>query len=218
MMNILIMGPPGAGKGTQATRIASFCEIPHISTGDMFRAEIKQASELGKRIKSYLDTGKLVPDEVTVEVIKKRLQQADTQKGFLLDGFPRTIPQAEALDGILKEMGRSLDLVINIKVDPQVLLERMTGRRVCQKCGATYHVVNQPPRVEGVCDQCGGELYQRSDDTVETVSNRLEVYQKQTAPLLEYYQQRGIVAEVNGEQSIDDVFKEIEQVIRRLAR
>ncbi len=218
MMNILIMGPPGAGKGTQASRITSFFEIPHISTGDMFRAEIKQASELGKRIKSYLDTGQLVPDEVTVEVIKKRLQQADTQKGFLLDGFPRTIPQAEALDGILKEMGRSLDLVINIKVDPQVLLDRMTGRRVCQKCGATYHVVNQPPRVEGVCDLCEGELYQRSDDTVETVSNRLDVYQKQTAPLLEYYQQRGIVAEVNGEQSIDDVFKEIEQLIRRLAR
>ncbi|HHY39817.1 MAG TPA: adenylate kinase [Syntrophaceticus sp.] len=217
-MNILIMGPPGAGKGTQASRITSFFEIPHISTGDMFRAEIKQASELGKRIKSYLDTGQLVPDEVTVEVIKKRLQQADTQKGFLLDGFPRTIPQAEALDGILKEMGRSLDLVINIKVDPQVLLDRMTGRRVCQKCGATYHVVNQPPRVEGVCDLCEGELYQRSDDTVETVSNRLDVYQKQTAPLLEYYQQRGIVAEVNGEQSIDDVFKEIEQLIRRLAR
>jgi len=217
-MNILIMGPPGAGKGTQASRIASFYEIPHISTGDMFRAEIKQGSDLGKKIKSYLDSGQLVPDEVTVEVVKKRLQQADTQKGFLLDGFPRTIPQAEALDGILKEMGRSLDLVINIKVDPQVLLDRMTGRRVCQKCGATYHVVNQPPRVEGVCDQCGGELYQRSDDTVETVSNRLDVYQKQTAPLLEYYQQRGIVAEINGEQSIDDVFKEIQEVIRRLAR
>jgi len=182
------------------------------------RAVIKQGSDLGKKIKSYLDSGQLVPDEVTVEVVKKRLQQADTQKGFLLDGFPRTIPQAEALDGILKEMGRSLDLVINIKVDPQVLLDRMTGRRVCQKCGATYHVVNQPPRVEGVCDRCGGELYQRSDDTVETVSNRLDVYQKQTAPLLEYYQQRGIVAEINGEQSIDDVFKEIEQVIRRLAR
>jgi adenylate kinase len=216
MMNILIMGPPGAGKGTQAARIASFCKIPHISTGDIFRAEIKQASELGKKIKSYLDSGKLVPDEVTVEVIKKRLQQDDSKKGFLLDGFPRTIPQAEALDDILRELGSSLDLVINIRVEPQVLLERLTGRRVCQKCGTTYHVLYQPPKNEGVCDQCGGELYQRSDDTVETVSNRLDVYQRQTAPLLEYYQRSGIVKEINGELSIDDVFKDIEQFIRSL--
>lgn len=211
-MRMLIMGPPGAGKGTQAARITSFCGIPHISTGDMFRIEIKESTELGKKLKSYLDSGKLVPDEVTVEVIEKRLKQADCEKGFLLDGFPRTIPQAESLDGILGETG--LDLVINIRVDPGVLLERLTGRRVCRKCGKTYHLLYQPPKEEGSCDNCDGELYQRSDDTRETVSNRLKVYQNQTAPLLDYYGRCGIVREVNGEKSIDDVFQEIKKVIR----
>ncbi|HHV34876.1 MAG TPA: adenylate kinase [Syntrophomonadaceae bacterium] len=216
-MRILIMGPPGAGKGTQAARIASFCEIPHISTGDIFRTEIKESSELGKKIKSYLDTGKLVPDEVTVMVIKKRLQQPDCSRGFLLDGFPRTIPQAEALDGILIGLSKNrLDLVINISVDAQVLLERLTGRRVCRNCGDTYHILYQPPQKDEICDRCGGDLYQRSDDTAETVSNRLDVYQRQTAPLLEYYQKRDIVQEVNGELSIDQVFKEIEKVIRSI--
>ncbi|HHY29354.1 MAG TPA: adenylate kinase [Syntrophaceticus sp.] len=217
-MRMLIMGPPGAGKGTQAARIASFCEIPHISTGDIFRTEIKESSELGKKIKSYLDTGKLVPDQVTVMVIKKRLLQPDCTRGFLLDGFPRTIPQAEALDSILKEIeeGR-LDLVLNISVDPQVLLERLTGRRVCRKCGATYHLLYQAPERDGICDSCGGDLYQRSDDTAETVSNRLDVYRRQTMPLLEYYRQRGIVQEVDGELSIDQVFSEIEKVIRSFA-
>lgn len=217
-MRILIMGPPGAGKGTQAARIALSCEIPHISTGDIFRTEIKESSDLGKKIKSYLDTGKLVPDEVTVEVIRKRLLQPDCERGFLLDGFPRTIPQAEALDSILKTIGESgLDLVINISVAPQVLLERLTGRRVCGKCGTTFHILYQPPQEDGTCDRCGGDLYQRSDDTVETVSSRLDVYRRQTAPLLEYYQRRGIIQEVNGELSIDDVFQGIEKVIRGFA-
>ncbi|HBG23435.1 MAG TPA: adenylate kinase [Peptococcaceae bacterium] len=211
-MRMLIMGPPGAGKGTQAAQITSFCGILHISTGDMFRAEIKESTELGKKLKSYLDSGQLVPDEVTVKVIEKRLQKPDCEKGFLLDGFPRTVPQAEALDGILGKDG--LDLIINISVDSAALLERLTGRRVCKQCGKTYHLLYQPPQDEGVCDNCGDELYQRSDDTWETVSNRLEVYQNQTAPLLDYYAQRGIVRDINGEQSIDDVFQEIKKVIR----
>ncbi len=216
-MRILIMGPPGAGKGTQAVRIASFCEIPHVSTGDIFRAEIKGCTDLGRKITSYLDTGKLVPDEVTVEVIRKRLQQPDSHKGFLLDGFPRTIPQAKALDGILGEMGSALDLVLNIRVAPQALLKRLTGRRVCRKCGATYHLLYQVPQADGVCDSCGGELYQRSDDTVETVTNRLDVYQKQTAPLLDYYRERDLVREVDGELPIDQVWAEIEKLIRSFA-
>lgn len=210
------MGPPGAGKGTQATRIASFCEIPHISTGDIFRAAISEGSELGQKLKGYLDAGKLVPDEVTVEVTRERLEKPDCSQGFLLDGFPRTIPQAEALDGILKELSISLDLVLNISVSPEVLLERLTGRRVCRKCGATFHLLYQPPAKENLCDQCGGELYQRSDDTAETVSERLDVYQKQTAPLLEFYEKRSLLREVDGELSIDDVWAEIEKVLRSL--
>jgi adenylate kinase len=215
-MRILIMGPPGAGKGTQAVKIASFCEIPHISTGDIFRAAIREGTELGRKLKGYLDEGKLVPDEVTVEVIRERLQKPDCAKGFLLDGFPRTVPQAKALDGILREMQTSLDVVLNIEVASQVLLERLTGRRVCRHCGATFHVVYQPPRREGVCDRCGGELYQRSDDTERVVSERLEVYARQTAPLLEYYQERGLLRKVNGELSIDEVWLEIEKILRSL--
>lgn len=215
-MRILIMGPPGAGKGTQAVKIASFCEIPHISTGDIFRAAIREGTELGRKLKGYLDEGKLVPDEVTVEVIRERLQKPDCAKGFLLDGFPRTVPQAKALDDMLKEMNASLDVVLNIEVASQVLLERLTGRRVCRNCGATFHVVYQPPRREGVCDRCGGELYQRSDDTERVVSERLEVYARQTAPLLEYYQERGLLRKVNGELSIDEVWLEIEKILRSL--
>lgn len=214
-MRMLIMGPPGAGKGTQAAQITLFCGIPHISTGDMFRTEIKESTELGKKLSSYLDSGKLVPDQVTVEVIEKRLKMPDCEKGFLLDGFPRTVPQAEALDGILGKDG--LDLIINISVDSAALLERLTGRRVCKQCDKTYHLLYQPPQNEGVCDNCGAQLYQRSDDTRETVSNRLEVYQSQTAPLLDYYARRGIVRDINGEQSIADVFQEIKKVIRGLA-
>jgi len=217
-MRILIMGPPGAGKGTQATRIALLCEIPHVSTGDIFRAEIKGSSELGEKVRSYLNAGKLVPDQVTVEVIEKRLRQPDCERGFLLDGFPRTIPQAQALDRMLKAGGeKGLDLVLDIGVAAGVLLERLTGRRVCRECGATYHLLYQPPQEKGRCDRCGGDIYQRDDDTAETVSNRLDVYQKQTAPLLEYYQERGILRNVNGERSIDEVFQEIKKVIRSFA-
>lgn len=212
-MRILLMGPPGAGKGTQAARIANYYGIPHISTGDIFRAVIQKGTELGRRAKEYLDTGKLVPDEVTIGIIRGRFKEQDCAKGFLLDGFPRTLPQAEALDQLLEDLGMKLDLVLSIVVAPEIILERLTGRRVCRNCGATYHIVFQHPCVPGVCDRCGGELYQRSDDTVETVTCRLEVYIKQTAPLFEYYRTRGVLREVNGEQDIDEVWSEIQSVL-----
>jgi len=210
------MGPPGAGKGTQASRIAEYCNVPHISTGDIFRAAIKAGTELGMKLKGYLDAGQLVPDAVTIEVIKERLKEPDCTRGFLLDGFPRTIPQAEALDRLLAELGVRLSAVLNIAVSPEALLQRLTGRRICRKCGAPYHVVFNPPAVPGVCDRCGGELYQRSDDTEETVKERLEVYAKQTAPLLEYYRKQGLLKEINGELDIEDVWKEIQGVLRSL--
>lgn len=215
-MRLLIMGPPGAGKGTQAGRIAEYCNIPHISTGDIFRAAIKAETELGMKLKGYLDTGQLVPDEVTIEVIKERLKEPDCAEGFLLDGFPRTIPQAEALDAMLEELGARLTAVINIAVSRKALLERLTGRRICRKCGTPYHVIFNPPAVPGICDRCGGELYQRSDDTEETVRERLDVYTKQTAPVLEYYRERGLLKEINGELEIEDVWKEIQSILRGL--
>lgn len=213
-MRILLMGPPGAGKGTQAARIASYYGIPHISTGDIFRAAIQAGTELGKRAKEYLDAGKLVPDQLTIEIIRQRLKNKDCDKGFLLDGFPRTLPQAEALDQLLNGLGVKLDAVLNIAVDTEDLIRRLTGRRVCRQCGATYHVVFQPPAREGVCDRCGGELYQRTDDNEETVVGRLNVYREQTAPLLKYYQKRGLLREVNGNASIDDVWDEIQGILR----
>ena len=206
-MRILLMGPPGAGKGTQAERIAGYCKIPHIATGDIFREAIKAGSELGRQAKSYLDAGELVPDEVTVGIVRERLQEQDCMAGFLLDGFPRTIPQAEALERLLGDLSMNLDLVLNIKVAPAVLTERLTGRRICRQCGASYHLVFNPPKQEGICDRCGGELYQRSDDTIETVSDRLRVYAEKTAPLLEFYRQRGLLREIDGEPGIDAVWE-----------
>ena len=191
-MKIILMGPPGAGKGTQAEKLVEVYQIPHISTGDMFRKAQKEGTELGLKAKSYMDQGQLVPDEVTVGIVKERLAEDDCKEGFLLDGFPRTVQQADALDGILKELGMALDRVVNIEVDKAFLVDRLTGRRVCRTCGATYHVTNKAPKVEGVCDKCGGELYQRNDDKIETVSNRLDVYAAQTAPLIEYYQSKGM--------------------------
>lgn len=215
-MRLLIMGPPGAGKGTQAGRIAECYGIPHISTGDIFRAAIKAGTELGMKLKGYIDAGQLVPDEVTIEVIRERLNEPDCSKGFLLDGFPRTIPQAEALDSMLRELGARLDAVLNIAVSNEVLLRRLTGRRICRKCGAPYHVDFNPPAVPGVCDRCGGELYQRSDDTEETVRERLDVYARQTAPVLKYYQERGLLKEINGELGIEEVWREIQNALRGL--
>ena len=212
-MKIILMGPPGAGKGTQAEKLVVLYQIPHISTGDMFRKAQKDGTELGLKAKSYMEQGQLVPDEVTVGIVKERLAEDDCKNGFLLDGFPRTVQQADALDGILKELGMALDRVINIEVDKGLLVDRLTGRRVCRACGATFHVINKAPKVEGVCDKCGGELYQRNDDKVETVSNRLDVYAAQTAPLIEYYQSKDIMSSVDGSKSMEDVLANIRSVL-----
>lgn len=213
-MNILFMGPPGAGKGTQAERIVDNFGVPHISTGDAFRLAMKQGTPLGLKAKEYVDQGLLVPDEITNGIVKERLEQEDCKKGFLLDGFPRTLQQAEALDGMLLELGRSIDHVINLKVDRGLLLARLTGRRICKSCGSTYHVLFNPPKQEGVCDKCGGELYQRSDDTEEKVGTRLDEYISKTAPLLNYYSEKGLLREVDGEKEIDAVTADIESCLR----
>ncbi|CAM4469786.1 MAG: adenylate kinase [Paenibacillus macerans] len=213
-MNLLFMGPPGAGKGTQAEVIVNEFGIPHISTGDAFRLAIKQGTPVGMKAKEYIDQGLLVPDDVTVGIVRERLQQSDCEKGFLLDGFPRTLSQAESLEELLKELGRKLDHVIDLKVDRNKLLARLTGRRICKSCGATYHVIFNPPKQEGVCDKCGGELYQRSDDTEEKVGTRLDEYINKTAPLLKFYEDKGLLRQVDGEQEIDAVSKEIVSLLR----
>ena len=208
-MHILLMGPPGAGKGTQAANLVKKFSIPHISTGDMFRAAIKEGTELGKKAKACIDAGNLVPDEITIGIVKERLSQEDCKKGFILDGFPRTVDQADALKGILTELGLSLKSVLNITVPSADLVERAVGRRTCRSCGATYHVKFSPSKQEGVCDACGGELYQRADDTEETMKNRLSVYEAQTKPLIDYYQAAGLYVEIDGRQAIDKVFDDV---------
>lgn len=213
-MHILLMGPPGAGKGTQAAELVKEFNIPHISTGDMFRAAMKEGTEMGKKAKSYIDAGNLVPDSVTVGIVRDRLAQDDCKKGFILDGFPRTVEQADALDGIMKELGLKLKRVLNINVPAADLVERAVGRRICKKCGATYHVKFNPSQKEGVCDECGGELFQRADDTAETMTNRLSVYEASTKPLIDYYQKAGIYTEVDGRQAIDKVTKELIEALK----
>ncbi len=212
-MNIIMLGPPGAGKGTQAKMLVERLGIPQISTGDMLRAAVKDGTELGKKAKEYMDAGKLVPDEVVIGIVKERLAQADCERGFILDGFPRTIPQAEALDRVLEELGKRIDYVINVAVPNEELITRLTGRRTCRKCGAMYHVVFNPPREEGRCDKCGGELYQRDDDREETIRQRLEVYQAQTAPLIDYYKKKGVLYDIDGTGSIEDIFQNILKVL-----
>ncbi|RDI38988.1 adenylate kinase [Falsibacillus pallidus] len=216
-MNLVLMGLPGAGKGTQADKIVAKYEIPHISTGDMFRAAIKGGTELGLQAKSFMDKGELVPDEVTIGIVRERLSKDDCVRGFLLDGFPRTVAQADALEGILKELDKQMDFVINIEVDKEILMERLTGRRICKDCGATYHLVFNPPAEEGVCDRCGGELYQRADDNAETVQNRLDVNMKQTKPLLDFYNEKGYLRNINGQQDINVVFGEIDELLGGLS-
>ncbi|MEH7307029.1 adenylate kinase [Neobacillus drentensis] len=212
-MNLVLMGLPGAGKGTQAERIVEQYGIPHISTGDMFRAAMKEGTELGLQAKSFMDQGDLVPDEVTIGIVRERLSKDDCQKGFLLDGFPRTVPQAEALENLLVDLDKKIDYVINITVDKEILMERLTGRRICKECGSTYHLVFNPPKQEGVCDRCGGELYQRADDNAETVQNRLDVNIKQQEPLLNFYENKGYLRTLDGQQDINKVFTDIEQLL-----
>lgn len=213
MLRAVLLGPPGAGKGTQAVRLVEKYEIPHISTGDIFRKNIKEGTELGKKAQEYMNAGALVPDELVVDLVKDRLQQDDCKNGFLLDGFPRTIFQAEKLDEFLSESNQKMDIVINLKVEKEALIKRLTGRRVCKDCGASYHIVNVPPKKEGVCDICGGELIQRKDDNIETVENRINVYEDQTAPLIGYYKEAGSLVDFDGEASLDEVLDAIVQAI-----
>ncbi|KLU59724.1 adenylate kinase [Peptococcaceae bacterium CEB3] len=208
-MRTILMGPPGAGKGTQAAVLVDRFHIPHISTGDMFRAAMKAGTPLGLKAKEYMEAGALVPDDVTIGIVAERLSEEDCANGFLLDGFPRTVAQADALGKILAKLGIRLDGVLNLRVDEEKLLARLTGRRVCRKCGATYHTVFNPPAQEGVCNECGGELYQRADDTLETAKNRLAVYNAQTEPLIQYYRNLGLLKEVEGDQEIDMVLQNI---------
>ena len=215
-MNIILMGLPGAGKGTQASEIVKKFPIPHISTGDMFRKAIKDETDLGKEAKSYMYRGELVPDEVTVGIVKERISEDDAKKGFLLDGFPRTIDQAESLSQIMSELDREIDAVINIEVPEEELMNRLTGRRICEKCGTTYHLVFNPPKVDGICDIDGGKLYQREDDNPETVSNRLSVNVKQSKPILEYYNNKGVLKNIDGSKDIDEVTNDVIDILDHL--
>ena len=209
MLRTILLGPPGAGKGTQAVNIVDKYGIPHISTGDIFRANIKNGTELGKKAQEYMNRGELVPDDLVIEIATTRLLEDDCKNGFLLDGFPRTVYQAEKLDEFLAAHGSKIDKVLDIAVEKEELITRLTGRRVCKACGASYHVVNIPPKTEGICDRCGGELIQRADDTIETVTNRIDVYEKQTKPLVDYYEKAGNIAHIDGATGLDNVFADI---------
>ncbi len=212
-MKIVMLGAPGAGKGTQAKMIAEKYSIPHVSTGDIFRANIKNGTELGKEAKSYMDKGELVPDELTVRILLDRVAQEDCKNGYVLDGFPRTIPQAEVLDAELTKMGDKIDFAINVEVPDENIIRRMSGRRACLKCGATYHIVHIPPVKEGICDKCGSELVLRDDDKEETVKNRLSVYHEQTQPLIDFYDKKGVLKEVDGTVDSKDVFAAITAIL-----
>lgn len=212
-MKIIMLGAPGAGKGTQAKMIAEKYDIPHISTGDIFRANIKNGTELGKKAKSYMDQGQLVPDELTLDLIMDRFKEDDCKNGYVLDGFPRTIPQAEALDAALKAEGEKVDFAIDVDVPDENIVKRMGGRRACVNCGATYHIVYSPTKVEGKCDKCGEDLIVRDDDKPETVLSRLEVYHNQTQPLIDYYNEQGILKSVDGTVDMKDVFSAIIDIL-----
>jgi len=217
-MNLILMGLPGAGKGTQAQKIVEDFDIQHISTGDIFREAMKNETEMGLAAKKFIDKGELVPDEVTNGIVKERLAQDDVAKGYMLDGYPRTIDQAEALDQFGSELGRNVDAVINIHVEPNVLIERLSGRYICRTCGATYHKVYNPTKVAGTCDVCGGhDFYQREDDKPETVKNRLDVNMKMNTPLVDFYQKKNVLHTVDGDRDIQDVYKDIKAILSQLA-
>ncbi|EHL18283.2 adenylate kinase [Peptoanaerobacter stomatis] len=212
-MKLIILGPPGAGKGTQAAKICQKFDIPHISTGDIFRANIKNNTVLGQKAKEYMNKGELVPDELTCDLVFDRIMQDDAKKGFLLDGFPRNIFQAEKLDEVLENRNLKIDNVINIEVDDKLLIDRATGRRVCKDCGATYHIAFNKSKVENVCDNCSGELFQRDDDKEETIKNRIEVYNSNTKPLIDYYNKKGNLVNIAGEKDINIVFEDIVKAV-----
>ena len=212
-MNLILLGPPGAGKGTQAKMMIDAYGIPQISTGDMLREAVKNQTPLGKEAKRFMDAGQLVTDEVVIGLVKERIARPDCEKGFMLDGFPRTVPQAEELDKVLSTMGKKIDHVVSIEVPNHELMGRLTGRRTCRKCGQGYHEMFDPPKTEGECDKCGGELYQRDDDNENTVGNRLNVYESQTKPLIDYYRGKGLLRPIDGVGSIKDIFGRIKSVV-----
>jgi adenylate kinase len=212
-MNIILLGPPGAGKGTQAKMLVEKYHIPQISTGDILRAAVKEGTQLGKEAKSYMDKGELVPDSVVIGIVEERIQEPDCKNGYMLDGFPRTVPQAKALDEMLQKLSSQIDHVVSIEVPQEELIKRLTGRRTCRECGAGYHVMFDPPKKEGVCDKCGGELYQRDDDNEQTVRSRLQVYDSQTKPLIEYYQAQGKLRPIDGVGDIKEIFERVTTVL-----
>ncbi|MGI6551303.1 MAG: adenylate kinase [Syntrophomonadales bacterium] len=212
-MNVILVGPPGAGKGTQAETIVEHFKIPHVSTGDMFRDAVRQGTELGKRAQEYMNAGKLVPDEVTIGIVKERLSQPDCDKGFLLDGFPRTVVQAEALDGIMDSLGKKIEVVVNIAVPDEIIVERIVGRRSCKKCNTVYHTKFNPPKVEGICDKCGEPLFQRADDQEETAVQRLRVYAEQTNPVLDFYSKKGVVKDIDGNRARSAVWEDVKKAL-----
>ena len=215
-MIIILLGPPGAGKGTQAAKISEYLSIPHIATGDIFRDAIKQGTELGRRAKEYLEKGELVPDEIVNAIVRERISMDDCRNGFILDGYPRTLNQARALDDMLDDMGKSIDVVLNLIVPEDEIVRRLSYRRICRRCGAVYHLINNPPRVDGICDKCGGELYQREDDREDVIRNRLRVYHERTEPIVKYYKDRGLLVDINGSGSIDEVWSRIKSVLDKM--
>ncbi len=212
---VILMGPPASGKGTQAERLQETLDLPHVASGDLFRYNLKNETSLGLQAKRYMDQGELVPDDITIAMVLDRLSRPDCEKGALLDGFPRTVTQAQALDEALAEQGHAIDLVLNIQVPEEELIARVTGRRLCRNCGASYHIKFNPPEEPGICDKCGGELYQRDDDTEETARKRLEVYEEQTKPVLDYYDNKGILVDIDGDQSIDEVTQALHAAIEK---
>ena len=217
-MKIIMLGAPGAGKGSQASRIAKEYQLPHISTGDIFRANLKEETELGKRAKSFMDKGELVPDDITIAMLLDRIHKEDCKNGYILVGFPRTIPQAEALKEALAKKDEKIDLALDVEASDELIIKRMAGRRTCPACGAIYHIVTLPPKTEGICDRCGADLIQRKDDNEETVKNRLKIYHEVTEPLISYYKKEGILEEIDGAEELDKVFEKVKRIIHERSR